>query len=109
MTLITVKAVTTRAEQKEFIQLPWRLYSDTPQWVPPLLQNHKELLGFKKHPFYETNEIQTFLAYENGKVVGRVAAILNRGHIERYEEPIGFFGFFESIEERNADDRVGHR
>jgi len=93
---ITVKPVASKADQKQFLDLPWRLYRDTPQWVPPLLQNHKELLGFTKHPFYETNEIQTFLAYSDGQVVGRVAAILNRGHIERHEEPVGFFGFFES-------------
>lgn len=96
MSSISVRAVASKADQKQFLNLPWRLYANDPNWTPPLLQNLKELVGFAKHPFYERNEIQTFLAFRGNDVVGRVAAILNRGHIERHDEPVGFFGFFES-------------
>lgn len=100
MSSISVRPVVSKADQKQFLNLPWRIYADDPNWTPPLLQNEKELVGYAKHPFYERNEVQTFLAFRGSKVVGRVAAILNRGHIERFDEPVGFFGFFE------ADDDV---
>lgn len=96
MSSISVRPVASKADQKQFLKLPWRLYADDPHWVPPLLQNQKELCGFAKHPFYDENEIATFLAWRGNEVVGRVAAILNKGHIARFEEPVGFFGFFES-------------
>jgi len=94
--------VTTRQQRREFLSLPWKLHSADPNWVPPLRQHQAELVGYRKHPFHERNEMQTFLAYRNGEVCGRIAAILNNGHIERYDERIGFFGFFESVNDQEV-------
>ncbi|MFN0020805.1 MAG: N-acetyltransferase [Pirellulaceae bacterium] len=93
---IVVKPVTSWWQRRQFLNVPWEIYSGDLNWVPPLRGNAKEMLNFTKHPFYETAEIQTFLAYRNGTPVGRVAAIVNRAHNERYKEKRGFFGFFES-------------
>lgn len=97
-----VTPVTTRAQQKQFINLPWTLYAGDPNWVPPLLAEHKRLLGFKHHPFYDDGAIQTFLATRGNQVVGRIAAIVNNVHNRRAEELRGFFGFFESIEDQEV-------
>jgi hypothetical protein len=97
-----VKPVGSRREQKLFLEFPWVLYRGDPNWVPPLRGNQKELAGFSRHPFYERNRIQTFLAYRDGKVCGRIAAIINYGHIERFQEQRGFFGFFECIEDQEV-------
>jgi len=78
------------------------LYRDDPYWIPPLRDSQQELVGFRPHPFYQRNLVQTFLAYRGGQVRGRIAAILNRGHIERYHDPRGFFGFFECIEDQEV-------
>lgn len=99
---LTVEPVVTRRQQKQFMQLAWDLYRGDPNWVPPLRQTQKELLNFDPDPFYATNEIQCFLALRDGKPVGRVAAIINNGHIERYKERRGFFGFFESVNEQEV-------
>lgn len=99
MSEIEVQAVTTRRQQKQFFQLPWQLYRDDPNWIPPLRQNQWELLNFKPHPFYERAEIQTFLALRGGEPCGRVAAIINHVHNERYKEQRGIFGFFESVDD----------
>ncbi len=96
MAEIVVQAVATRQQQKQFFNLPWQLYRNDPNWVPPLRQNQMELLNFKPHPFYDTAEIQTFLALRGGVPCGRVAALINHVHNERYKEQRGFFGFFES-------------
>ena len=92
---LTIRPVETRAEQKRFIRLPWRIYRDDPCWMPPLIMSQEELLNFRPHPFYERSRCRSFLATRNGVDVGRITAIVNAGHIERYAEQRGFFGFFE--------------
>jgi GNAT superfamily N-acetyltransferase len=106
MTSLVVKPVTSRAEQKQFVNLPWTLYAGDPNWVPPLLSDHKGLLGYKRHPFHEDAEMQTFLATRNGEVCGRIAAIVYHAHNRRANEKRGFFGFFESIDDQQVADAL---
>lgn len=99
---VVIRPVSTRRERKAFLEFPWTLYRDDPLWVPPLRADHKEMVGFSRHPFYERNRVQTFVAYQGGEVCGRIAAILNVGHVERYDDPRGFFGFFECRDDQDA-------
>ena len=82
----------------EFVELPFTIYRNDPHWVPPLRMAVKELLDRGKHPFYANAEAEFFLAREGGKVVGRVAAIIDRNHNRAHNESAGFFGFFESVD-----------
>ncbi len=100
--LLTVKPVQTRAERKQFLELPWQINRGNPNWVPPLRQNQEELAGYRHHPFYDDAEGQTFLALSGGKPVGRVMAILNHCHNRQHKENRGFFGFFESIDDQDV-------
>ena len=100
MSDVIVKPVSTRSERKAFLDLPWRLYRDDPNWTSPLRLNQKELVGYRKHPFFEENEAQTFLAWRGGQPCGRIAAILDRGHNRYHKENRGFFGFYESVNDR---------
>ncbi|HMP08429.1 MAG TPA: N-acetyltransferase, partial [Lacipirellulaceae bacterium] len=79
--------------------LPWDLYRGDPHWVPPLRIVKKELLNFKRHPFYDDAEVRHFLARREGRPVGRIAAIINHAHNRWYREQRGFFGFFESVDD----------
>ena len=106
MSVIVVQPVTLRKQRKEFLGYPWTLYKGDPNWIPPLRYNQRELVGYARHPFYEKNEVQTFLAYRSGEVCGRIAAILNRGHIEQYNEQRGFFGFFECIDDPEVAEKL---
>jgi GNAT superfamily N-acetyltransferase len=94
---IEVVAVDNRKALKEFIELPYELYRNDPHWVPPLRIAVKELLDRKKHPFYANAEAEFYLAHRDGRVVGRIAAIVDRAHDRFHEEKAGFFGFFESV------------
>jgi GNAT superfamily N-acetyltransferase len=67
-----------------------------------LLANQKGLLGYRSHPFYLRNVAQTFLARRENEICGRIAAILNYGHNERYGERRGFFGFFECVDDQQV-------
>jgi len=94
--------VASRGDQREFMRLPFRLYAQDPNWVPPLVRNQEELVGFRRHPFHENAIVTNFLASRDGQVAGRVTAIVNHGHNQRFEEKRGFFGFFDCINDRQV-------
>ena len=102
MVQIAIRQVSSRQDRRRFLELPWKLYQDDANWIPPLRAHIKGALGFAPHPFYARNAIQTFLALRDGEPCGRIAAILNRGHNERYRERRGFFGFFECIDDQEV-------
>lgn len=99
---VTVSEVQSSKDRREFLQLPWTIYKDDPHWIPPLLATHLGLIGFKKDAYYIRNKVQTFLARRDGVVVGRIAAILNQGHLDLYKDNRGFFGFFECMDDQEA-------
>jgi hypothetical protein len=100
--LYQVETVENRRQEKEFIDLIWRLYQNDPNWVPPLRTHQEELAGFHKHPFYEKNQGRAFIVRRAGQVVGRIVAIINYGHIARFKEQRGFFGFFDCENDKEA-------
>ena len=65
--------------------------------MPPILAQERQLLGWGQHPFFDNAEIVTLLAERGGRVVGRLAAIVNHVHNRKYNERRGFFGFFECV------------
>ncbi len=102
MAEVIVEPVRTWRDRRAFMQFAWDLYRDDPMWVPPLRGEFKRLVGWKYHPFQEIGDIQTFLARRDGKVVGRIAAIVNHEHNRHFHENRGFFGFFECIDDRTV-------
>lgn len=96
---MAVRPVANRRELERFIRLPWRIYARDPAWVPPLLLDVRTALDRDKHPFHEHAEVEYFLAWQGTEPVGRIAAIVNRAHNEFHEDRVGFFGFFESIDD----------
>ena len=64
------------------------------------------LLSREKNPFFEHAEAEYFLAERDGEVVGRIAAISNRLHNETHGDRVGFFGFFESIDDQAVADAL---
>ncbi len=101
----TVSRVESRAQRTQFIDLPFTLYDDSQYWVPPLRMDVAKTLNPKKNPFFEHGRIQPFLATdEEGRVTGRMAAIVNGMHLDKYDDAHGFFGFFECVE----DESVAH-
>ncbi len=91
-----------RSDQREFINLEKEIYRDDPNWVPPLWGDLRERVGFKRHPFYDDAVVQTFLVRRDGRVVGRVAAIVNHAHNRHHEEKRGFFGFYQCRDDAEA-------
>jgi ribosomal protein S18 acetylase RimI-like enzyme len=84
---------------ERFIKLPWKLYKNDPNWVAPLLSERKEFFNKEKNPFFRTAKTKLFLARQDGAYVGRIATCINFNHNEYHGENIGFFGFFDTIDD----------
>lgn len=94
--------VDTKKQLNSFIMLPFELYKNEPNWVPPLIMDQKNFFNPKKNPYYEHSEVKLFLALRDGKVVGRISAQTNTQHTKEHNENIGFFGFFECIDDQET-------
>jgi GNAT superfamily N-acetyltransferase len=97
---IEIFPVRDRRALQQFIDFPYSLYRSYPHWVPPLRIAMKEMFDPRKHPFHRHGSIDSFLALRDGKVVGRISAILDPNHNKFHEEQAGFFGFFESVDDQ---------
>jgi len=82
-----------------FINLPFKLYKDVPNWVAPLISERKEFFDKKKNPFYRGARTKLFVAMRDDEPVGRIATCINYNHNEFHNENVGFFGFFDCIDD----------
>lgn len=92
-----IKTVENKRELYEFIDLPWKIYKEHPHWVPPLKKEIEFTLNPQKNPFWKHAERELFIVKKEGKIVGRIAAIVDQNHNNFHHEKMGFFGFFECI------------
>jgi GNAT superfamily N-acetyltransferase len=99
---VRIRSIVTRRDQERFIKFLWKIYEKEPHWVPPLLMDRRKLMDKKKNPFYQHADAEFFLAERDGQLVGRIAAIVNHNHNKEHSENIGFFGFFECINDQSV-------
>ncbi len=91
-----------RRKLRAFIDFPHDLYTADPNYVPMLYLEQEALLNPKKSPFFLHSAAEYFMAYDNGRPLGRIAAILNRNHIAFTGRQEGFFGFFDVVNDARA-------
>lgn len=96
---VDVRPVAGCRDLDAFIRLPWTIYHDDTNWVPPLVAAEQKMLDPARNPFWRHAEAEHFLARRDGRVVGRISAIVNRAHNETHREKTGFFGYFEADRE----------
>jgi GNAT superfamily N-acetyltransferase len=96
---LRIVPVTTQQQRRIVATFPWRLYRNDPNWVPYILADRLKLLDPARHPFWEHAEGQLFLAMRGQEVVGTISAHINHRHNEVYKDKVGFFGFFEVVED----------
>ncbi len=93
---IQLTPVSSGADLKEFVELPFRIYLGDPNWVPPLRSDVRWMLDQEKNPFWRHARRELYLARRDGRVVGRIAAIVDESHNLVHGDRTAFFGFFES-------------
>ena len=97
----TLKEVTSKALEQEFIDLHKRLYKGNRNWVCPLDEDIKAVFDPAKNKLFADGEAIRWVAYNNeGEVVGRIAAFYDNEHAYSYEQPTGGCGFFEAIDDQ---------
>ena len=94
------KVDTTRARDvRQFIDFPFELYRDCPQWVPPVLPEIKLMLNRKKHPFFRHSDAEFFIAESEGQTLGRIVVMDNQNYKTYHGCKNGFFYLFEAVED----------
>ena len=83
----------------KYIDFPHSLYADDPVYVPELYMTQKDLFNKKKNPFFKNADVDSFLAMKDGQIVGRISATHNRRYNEYHNTNVGFFGFFDVIDD----------
>lgn len=100
MTEIISVDPTDKSQLRKFIDFPHDLYAGDPNYVPMLFMEQEALLNPRKSAFFKHSTAVYFLAMRDGKISGRIAAILNRNHIGFTGRQEGFFGFFDVIDDQ---------
>jgi GNAT superfamily N-acetyltransferase len=91
-----VRRVTGKREFRQFINYQYDRNRADPRWIPPLRLGEIEKLTPRKNPFFAHADVELFLAYRDGRVAGRIAAIDDRLHNDTHRDNIAAFGFFEA-------------
>lgn len=87
--------LTNKRQVEDFLHLPFSIYKDIPQWVPPLQMDERIRLNPQKFPFYKHSHAAFFIAYESTRAIGRLAVLDNRHYNEHNNESTAFFYLFE--------------
>jgi hypothetical protein len=95
-----------RKNIKKFIDFPFRLYKNNPQWVPPFKGELKKIFN-PDHPFYDYGEVAFFIATNgNGDLLGRLAVANNHRYNEFHKSETAFFYYFESIQNHDVAENL---
>jgi len=96
---VQVIPVEQPGQMQAFVDLPWKIYAQDPQWVPPLKKEVARLLDPEVHPFWKFSQVKLFLAQRGDEAVGRIAAIVDANYNRFHDERMGIWGFFECIDD----------
>ncbi|MEN8154663.1 MAG: hypothetical protein ABFR75_11640 [Acidobacteriota bacterium] len=103
---ITIKIVETKKDLKKFVKFPFKIFKGNKYWVPQLIFDEMEMFNRKKNPAYESADTRLFLAYKDGEIAGRIAAINSMVANEKYKTKNLRFGWFDAIENQSVADAL---
>lgn len=99
---VTITPVSNEADRRAFIAFPWEVYRGDPHWVPPLVSERLAFLDPQRNPFFQHARVQLFLARRGARIVGTVGAFTNHEYNRFQGVNVGFFGFFEVLDDPPA-------
>ena len=98
----TVTKVGNRRTLNDFLRLPFGLYRGDERWVAPIVSEVRRTLDAARNPYFADASLDLLVCYADGRPVARTALVANRKHWEKFSERPAFFGFFESVNDREA-------
>lgn len=93
--VLVIRQVITPQDLRDFINFPYGLYRENPYYVPPLKADEKTTLQKTTNPAFDYCESKYWLAYRDGKIVGRIAGIINHSFITQWAKKYARFGWFD--------------
>lgn len=99
---ITVKPAQTKSEIRKFVKVPFAIYKGNPYWIPPLIMDDIATFDRAKNPAFAQAEARFFIAYQDGRPVGRLAAIISHVANKKYGTKDVRFGWFDTIEDEEV-------
>jgi GNAT superfamily N-acetyltransferase len=106
MMSLTIRAVSTPQELKQFVIFPWTIYKHDPYWVPPLIEDRTAKLDIRRNPYWQNAERSLWIAFQGDIPVGTLAAIVDHRRNQVLKQSIGAFGFFECINDKEVACRL---
>lgn len=92
---VEIRVVSSKSDLKQFIDFPHSLLGSDKNYVPELYLAQKEIHDLSKNPYFEHARVIKYLAYNNNKIVGRIAAHVSDKYNEYHKCNVGFFGFYD--------------
>ena len=99
---ITVREVKNDDELKEFVMFPHKLYKDSKYWVAPIIKEELEVLNKEINPVFKNADAHYFLAFINGEIVGRIAALVNWVEVNDLKKKKVRFGWFDFVDNKEV-------
>ena len=100
--MITIVEANSKKLLLEYVKFPFNLYKNNPYWVPTLINEELETFDKTKNPGFENAEATFYLAYQDDKIVGRIAAIINWDEVNNQQKKKVRFGWFDVIDNINV-------
>jgi hypothetical protein len=109
--MLNVEQIDTanKKQVKRFVRIPYRLYANHPQWVPPLYMDAEIQLNRRKHPYFEHSAADFFIASRDGRDVGRIAALENKRYNDYHKTKQAQFYLFECEDDQEAANALFER
>ncbi len=106
MSRIEIKEVLSKKDTKAFVKFPFTLYKKSKYWVPPIISEEIKVFDKKINPVFKDAEAQLFLAFKDNKIVGRIAAIINRLEVDGQGVKKMRFGWFDVIDDISVTEAL---
>jgi GNAT superfamily N-acetyltransferase len=106
MSEVTVRPVTTQADEQAFLRMPWAVYDESTNWTPPLWNEHKHYFDPAHNVELQHIDFEKFVAWRGEKPVGTIIAHVNHAYNDFQKANDGWFGQFELLEDREAADAL---
>jgi hypothetical protein len=104
--MIEIIEVTSRQQYRAFFQFPFDLYRNCPQWVPTITKEEMDIFDAQKNAVFEHAMARLFLAKKKGKIVGRIAAIINWVEVEKLQKTKVRFGWYDTIDDLEVSQKL---
>ena len=104
--MIEIVEVSSKQQYRAFFQFPFKLYRNCPQWVPPITKEEMDIFDPQKNAVFEHAMARLFLAKKKGKVVGRIASMINWVEIEELKKTKVRFGWYDTIDDLEVSQKL---